>query len=167
LPTFRWFILVIIYFYVTKIYNGNSLLLLKLTSLLMTLLWLLFVGKNLNINKNKIICSLKFGFFHKAALNGIQGRRFPTPGLCIYISSRKIFGSSSGGYEEFYLLRYNSVYSVESLHHQGRRISQTGNQHEAGVIFQKNKLVMFVQVSDLVGYFLISRNLYINLCFSY
>jgi hypothetical protein len=33
------------------------------------------------INKNKRSCSAKFGFIQKAALNGLQGCRFPTPGL--------------------------------------------------------------------------------------
>jgi hypothetical protein len=32
-------------------------------------------------NKNKRICSAKFGLIQKAALNGLQGRRFPTPVL--------------------------------------------------------------------------------------
>jgi hypothetical protein len=33
------------------------------------------------MNKNKRICSAKFGFIQKVALNGLQGRRFPTPAL--------------------------------------------------------------------------------------
>jgi hypothetical protein len=38
-------------------------------------------NKHAHINKNNRICSAKFGFIQKAALNGLQGRRFPTPGL--------------------------------------------------------------------------------------
>jgi hypothetical protein len=30
-----------------------------------------------HINKNKKICSAKFGFIQKAALNALQGHRFP------------------------------------------------------------------------------------------
>jgi hypothetical protein len=33
------------------------------------------------INKNKRICSVKFGFSQKAALTDLEGRRFPTPAL--------------------------------------------------------------------------------------
>jgi hypothetical protein len=34
-----------------------------------------------HIYKNKRVCSAKFGFVQKAALNGLQGHRFLTPGL--------------------------------------------------------------------------------------
>jgi hypothetical protein len=40
------------------------------------------------INKNKRICSVKFGFSQKAVLKDLEGRRFPTTGLQAFLPAK-------------------------------------------------------------------------------
>jgi hypothetical protein len=53
------------------------------------------------INKNKRICSVKFGFSPKAALKDLEGRRFPTLGVRPEMKLRQIHEKHPSHYNRY------------------------------------------------------------------